>query len=143
MSQAVYASNGLAGISLLAQVRIHVTCSGVAIAGAKRRMRPPCGPPRLSPLWMFVSPWAHFGALCPVCSVTRPKSSNSSTIPFALNEDRPLFELRYGAEHSFAVSSTRLSPKHTTWLRPWWLVIFSLRSVCLSVRLSHVSSGTF
>ena len=34
--------------------------------------------------------WANFGAHCPVCSVIRPQSSNSSSIPFTVNEDSPL-----------------------------------------------------
>jgi len=37
-----------------------------------------------------VSPWAYFGVLCPVCSVIRPKSSNSSSIAYTVNEDSSL-----------------------------------------------------
>ena len=40
---------------------------------------------------MFVSLWACLVAVCPVCNMIRPKSSNSSISPFKVNKDRPPF----------------------------------------------------
>ena len=101
---------------------------GVATAGDKWDVSPMCS--TMYPVVNFKGVcvpfiWAYFGVLCPVCSMIWPKNSNSSSIPFTVNEDSPLAPtFNFDTDGAVVCSQWRLMslsapPKQKTWLCPF------------------------